>query len=201
MFPGRAASLLARVLTLRFDQRLEAFDDQPLREFLAHREVLAVREHFFQCNHVPYMAVMVTYALEPSTPHSPPRDAARGRRGTDRGVQVAEADIPLYDALRDWRAERARRDGVPPYIVCTNLQLAEMIKARPQSMSKLGTIDGIGKAKLEKYGQDLLALLAWPKGATERPAEPVGDSGSAQSAKAPTPDQADPGAEGGQQDG
>ena len=100
--------MLARVLTLRFDPRLEAFDDQPLREFLAQREVLAVREHFFQCNHVPYMAVMVTYALEPSTPNSAPRDTAQGRRGVD------------------WRAERARRDGVAPYMVCTNQQLAHV---------------------------------------------------------------------------
>lgn len=193
--------MLARVLTLRFDQSIEAFDDQPLREFLAQREVLAVREHFFQCKHVPYMAVMVTYALEPSTPHSPPRDAAQGRRGTDRGVQVAEADIPLYNALRDWRAERALRDGVPPYMVCTNQQLAAMIKARPQSMSKLGSINGIGKAKLEKYGQDLLALLAWPKGATAPPAEPTRDTGSAEPAQAPTPDQAAAGPEVGERDG
>ena len=55
--------MLARVLTLRFDSRLDALDAQPLREFLAQRELLAVREHFFQCNHVPYMAVMVTFAL------------------------------------------------------------------------------------------------------------------------------------------
>ena len=142
--------MLARVLTLRFDQRLEAFDDQPLREFLATREVLAIREHFFVCNHVPYMAVVVTYALESPTPTSAPRDAARGRRGTDWRAQ--DADLLLLDALRDWRAERSRRDGVAPYMVCTNLQLVAMIKARPQSLSKLGTIDGIGKAKLEKYG-------------------------------------------------
>ena len=152
--------MLARVLTLRFDQRIEAFDDQSLREFLAQRE------HFFQCNHVPYMAVMVTYALEPSNPNSTPRDSAQGRRGVDWRAQVAEAELPLFDALRDWRAERARRDGVAPYMVCTNQQLAAMIKARPQSMAKLGTIDGIGKAKLETYGQEILALLAWPRGAS-----------------------------------
>ena len=152
--------MLARVLTLRFDQRIEAFDDQSLREFLAQRE------HFFQCNHVPYMAVMVTYALEPSTPNSVPRDSTQGRKGVDWRAQVAEAEIPLFDALRDWRAERARRDGVAPYMVCTNQQLAAMIKARPQSMAKLGTIDGIAKAKLETYGQEILALLAWPRGAS-----------------------------------
>ena len=192
--------MLARVLTLRFDQRLEAFDDQPLREFLAQREVLAISEHFFQCNHVPYMAVMVTYALEPSTPSSGSRDAVQGRKGVDWRAQVGEADLPLFDALRDWRAERGRRDGVPPYMICTNQQLAAMIKARPQSMSKLGTIDGIGKAKLEKYGQEILALLAWPRGATA-PSVPTRDSGSAVPAKSAAPDQAAAGTEGGQRDG
>ena len=132
--------MLARVLTLRFDPRLEAFDDQPLREFLAQRAVLAVREHFFQCNHVPYMAVMVTYALEPSTPNSVPRDSTQGRKGVDWRAQVAEAEIPLFDALRDWRAERARRDGVAPYMVCTNRQLAAMIEACPQSMRSSGPL-------------------------------------------------------------
>ena len=108
----------------------------------------------------------------------------------DWRAQVAEAEIPLYDALRDWRAERARRDGVAPYMVCTNQQLAAMIKARPQSMAKLGTIDGIGKAKLEKYGQEILALLAWPRGASAPPLKPARDSDSAAPAKAATPDQA-----------
>ena len=47
---------------------------------------------------------------------------------------------------------RARRDGVPPCLICTNKQLAEMVSSRPESMHKLGAIDGIGKAKLENYG-------------------------------------------------
>ncbi len=60
--------------------------------------------------------------------------------------------MPLFNALRDWRAERSKRDGVPPYLICTNKQLVAMIKARPRSLGKLGEIEGIGKAKLEKYG-------------------------------------------------
>ena len=90
--------------------------------------------------------------------------------------------------MRDWRAERSRRDGVAPYIVCTNLQLVEMIKIRPQSLAKLGAIDGIGKAKLEKYGQYILALLAWTKGATTSPARYSDDGESRASAKALIPE-------------
>ena len=114
---------------------------------------------------------------------------------------MTEAEIPPFDALRDWRVERARRDGVAPYLVCTNQQLAAMIKARPQSMAKLGIIDGIGKAKLEKYGQEILALLAWPRGASSPPAEPARANRSAVPAKAVTPDQAAAGTAGGERGG
>jgi superfamily II DNA helicase RecQ len=72
-------------------------------------------------------------------------------------------DTPLRDfcnALRDWRSERSKREGVPPYVICTNRQFAAMVKARPQSLATLAEIEGVGKAKLEKYGRDLLAILA-----------------------------------------
>ena len=48
-------------------------------------------------------------------------------------------------------------------MICTNRQLAEMVSSRPESMSRLGAIEGIGKAKLENYGQDLLAILSRPR--------------------------------------
>ena len=101
---------------------------------------------------------------------------------------MAETDLPLFNALRGWRAERAKRDGVPPYLICTNKQLAAMVNARPGSLTRLGAIEGIGKAKLDNYGQELLALLARPRSesassrddavdcAEAAPAEPPADS-------------------------
>ena len=175
------------MLTLRFDPRLEAFDDQPLREFLAAREVLAVREHFFVCHHVPYLAVVVTYALEPRTPAGAPGDAAHGQRGPDWRSQVPEADLPLFDALRDWRADRARRDGVPPYMIFTNRQLVAILEARPRSLTRLGLIEGVGKAKLEKYGQELLALLPAPRGEPATPSRTPTADGPPPSAPAEPP--------------
>jgi superfamily II DNA helicase RecQ len=41
--------------------------------------------------------------------------------------------MPLFNQLREWRRERCKRDGVPPYIVCTNKQLAQMAVQRPQT--------------------------------------------------------------------
>ena len=74
-------------------------------------------------------------------------------------------------------------------MICTNQQHAAMVKACRQRMSKLGTTDGIGDAKLEKYGQEILALLAWPRGASA-PAATTRAGGSVDPAKSPTPDHA-----------
>jgi superfamily II DNA helicase RecQ len=78
----------------------------------------------------------------------------------------------LFNTLRDWRAERCKKDGVPPYVICTNQQLAAVVAQRPQSLTGLMRIEGIGKAKAEKYGQEMLAILS----AREEPPEPGSQS-------------------------
>ena len=125
--------MLARVLTLRFDPVLEAFDDGPLHEFLKAREASAIREHFFVRNDAPYLPVLVTYGLEP--PASGPRAPGKARnRGSGWRSQLSDADMPLFNALREWRSERAGREGIPPYMVRTNKQLAAMINAPPAEL-------------------------------------------------------------------
>jgi len=114
---------------------------------------------------VPYLAVLVTYGIDPPAPE--PSDGARAR-AWESGWQLAAADLPLFNALRGWRAERASRAGIAPYLICTDKQLEAMVSARPQSLTRLGAIDGIGKTKLEKHGQDLLAMPGRPRSAGVR---------------------------------
>ena len=64
----------------------------------------------------------------------------------------------LFNLLRDWRSQRCKKDGVPPYVVFTNRELAEVVKRRPQSIAELTQIDGVGKAKAQKYAEDILAF-------------------------------------------
>ena len=66
----------------------------------------------------------------------------------------------LFNTIREWRTERAKQDGIPPYVICTNIEIAHMVKNRPRSLNKLIEIEGFGKAKIEKYGQELLNLLS-----------------------------------------
>ena len=160
-----------RVVTLRFDPVIGSFDDTPLRDFLKDKEVLALRDHFFIKNEVPYLVVLVTYAAQ--QPEAPPRGAAPGQsQKEDWRALVKAEELPFFNTLRDWRAERSKREGVPPYVICTNRQLAAMVQARPQSLTRLADIQGFGKAKLAKYGRDILEILALPS-TNHQPPEPA----------------------------
>ena len=177
----------ARVITLRFDPLLGAFDDSPLEEFLNGKQVYRIWDHFFCNEEVPYLAMVVAYA-DPAI--SSGAEAVGKSRESKRAAWrelLADSDMPLFNMLRNWRAERAKREGVPVYLICTNAQLAQMVKARPRSLSGLGAIKRIGKAKLERYGADLLALLSNAPVRSDRP-DPETASAVDPAAPAPPPD-------------
>ena len=69
--------------------------------------------------------------------------------------------------------EGAETEAVPIYTIFSNAQLAEMVKRRVQTAADLGRIEGIGKARLEKYGARLLAILS-----DLAPAKETGETGT-----------------------
>lgn len=69
------------------------------------------------------------------------------------------AQGPLWDALRAKRTEIAREQGVPPYVIFHDATLMQIAELKPESLDQLANIDGVGPAKLEKYGQAFLSVL------------------------------------------
>ena len=77
----------------------------------------------------------------------------------------SEAELPpVFGDLKSWRLARATLDGIPPYVVFHDTTLAEIAVRRPGSASELATVAGVGPAKLERYGKDVLAVLARVRG-------------------------------------
>ena len=66
---------------------------------------------------------------------------------------------PAVQALKDWRLARARAEEVPAYVVFNDRTLAELLRLQPRTISELAEVPGIGPAKLERYGSELLAAL------------------------------------------
>ena len=152
--------MYVRILTLRFNAALGAFDETPLQEFVKDKHLLSIRDHFFTRHEVPYLALVLTYEQQEKGAAS-----AKNSKTADESWRkmIQEPDLPLFNTLRNWRAERARKDGIPPYIICTNRQLAEIVNLKPQSLAGFQRIDGFGNKKGEKYGKPMLSIFRTEK--------------------------------------
>jgi ATP-dependent DNA helicase RecQ len=71
-----------------------------------------------------------------------------------------------FEALRSWRLDIARSTEVPPYVVFHDRTLAEIAHRHPATAGALATIPGVGPAKLERYGNAVLAVLRDRKAAS-----------------------------------
>jgi ATP-dependent DNA helicase RecQ len=75
-------------------------------------------------------------------------------------AEATAADPDLFERLRRWRAEIARRDGVPAYVVFHDRTLSALAARRPTTLADLEAVPGVGPTKLARYGSDLLEVLA-----------------------------------------
>ena len=73
---------------------------------------------------------------------------------------LRDGDSPLLTALRTWRTSRARADGTPAFVVAHDTMLTALADARPTNLAALRRVKGMGPAKLEKYGAEILAVIA-----------------------------------------
>ena len=104
-------------------------------------------------------------AHDPSTRSGDPRRRGRGD-GAAREARAAAMDSlsaaarERFERLRAWRRARASEQGVPPYVIFHDAALIEIARANPARRADLAEVQGVGQAKLDRYGRDVLAALA-----------------------------------------
>jgi len=69
-------------------------------------------------------------------------------------------DHALFDELRSWRLEQAQQQKVPAYVVFTDATLVAIAESLPADEHALAAVPGVGKAKLDRYGAELVALCS-----------------------------------------
>lgn len=151
---------------------IPALDPRPaqdeLNQFCASHRVAGVESQFVAAGRDSYWALCVTVASGPE-PLPDALKAAERRKATrqengaaprvDYKEVLSEEDFARYAELRVWRKAIAEAEGVPIYTVFTNEQLAEIVRRRVDALAALGEIDGVGPARLQRYGKPLLAHL------------------------------------------
>lgn len=78
---------------------------------------------------------------------------------TRRKTHLTRAEQKRYEKLREWRRERAKERDVEPDVIIGNESLKEISRRFPESVEALAEIDGLGPARIKKYGDSLLGVL------------------------------------------
>jgi len=86
----------------------------------------------------------------------PPKREGRRRRD---GATANPIGDPLFEALRARRRDLAKEIDVPPYVIFHDSTLREMAALRPDTLTALGHISGVGARKLEAYGMAFLEAI------------------------------------------
>ena len=86
--------------------------------------------------------------------------SSRSSASSTPAIALDIQDEGVYDQLRQWRLETARAQGVPAYVILHDKTLRELAQSRPGSHRELLEVAGVGEAKAERYGADILRLVA-----------------------------------------
>lgn len=124
-----------------------------LNEFLGSHRIADVQREFISNGLNSHWSICVT--------------AAQGREKSDSGRKtridyrdvLPERDFAVFAQLRTLRKEISEQEGVPPYALFTNEQLAEMVRRKVANDSGLQEIDGIGPTRIKKYGERFVSAL------------------------------------------
>lgn len=108
---------------------------------------------------------------DPAPARSTTRTASSSSGAAKVKVDLPADAGPLFEALREWRATQAREQGMPAYVIFHDATLKSIAASRPGSLAALGAVSGVGQAKLTKYGEQILEVVA--AGGSASPAAPA----------------------------
>jgi ATP-dependent DNA helicase RecQ len=89
----------------------------------------------------------------------PKAGRAAGSASAAAATELSAADSAVFEQLRAWRAAAAKEQGVPAYVIFHDATLRQIAAQSPSTLAELSSVNGVGEAKLAKYGQQVLDLM------------------------------------------
>lgn len=130
--------------------------ESELKAFCSNHTVIDIERHFVNHGANAYWAICVIWT-EAGVDSSKRGSSAKNK--IDYKEVLNPEDFQIYAQLRELRKTLSERDGVPPYAVMTNEQLARMVQERMTTRGALREMPGVGPARVEKYGAALIERL------------------------------------------
>ena len=139
-----------KVMQVRLDAFERENDEAALNAFLREVNVLQSTSQF-TADEVAYWSVILFY-----------QERSEVRRSKSDGIDLSELsaqEMEVFQVLKQWRNETANGLRIPSYQICHNAHLVAMAKSRPEEVSDLLKIPGMGERKVQRFGADLIAVL------------------------------------------
>lgn len=135
---------------------------EEFNRFCTGHRVVSVECQFVSAGRESFWALCATVASGPGPlPEAlkAPEQRGGGRNKVDYRELLNYVDFAPYADLRAWRKTAAEQEGVPVYAVFSNDQLAEIVRRRVDSATALAAIEGVGPARVDRYGTAVLERL------------------------------------------
>jgi len=134
------------IITIPFNTATKSFHSDELNKFCLNKRVLNNKIEFFSDGKNSFWSVFIEYEVVLEHFANEPKG-------------LTEAGKLCYERLREWRKTTAEKEGVPPFVIARNSQLAEIINRETKTLESLKQINGFGRKKVEKYGKDITEII------------------------------------------
>ena len=140
-----------KVFNIRLAKEFFQEDQAKMNAFLDSVEVKLASANFVTTGLVDFWSATVFYL--PKTA----KIAKSENKNSEEELSIQESKI--FNALRQWRNELAQQLDWSAFRICHNSHLIAVAQSNPQTLEELEQVSGFGKARTEKYGEDILAIL------------------------------------------
>lgn len=135
------------------DKHLEG-DTQSINEFIELVEVKKVMGEF-SIGETEKWSILVFYEDQKAKSIS----TIGNKISYPKDTELTDLENEIFEALKEWRSDKATDLGIPAYMVCSNAELVGIVKMKPENTQDLLKIKGFGENKISKIGSDIIAIL------------------------------------------
>jgi superfamily II DNA helicase RecQ len=149
-------------------REIEAAETQ-INRFLRSVRVVHLHREFVAQGDNSFWSLAVEYLTDGDRP-AHEKGSGAGRSRIDYREVLPPEEFAVFVKLREWRKQQAAKEAVPVYTIFTNVQLAAIAENKISTRAGLKQIDGIGEARIEKYGDAVIRIMTEPNQGDENEA-------------------------------
>ena len=131
--------------------------ESEMNRFLRSVRIINIYREFVPQDGNSFWSIAIEY--QPNEESGEAAGKWKGKSKIDYREVLSPEDFSIFAKLREWRKEASHQAGIPLYSIFTNEQLAKIAENRVTSKSGLQKIDGVGEARVKKYGEDIAKIV------------------------------------------